>query len=660
MIGHEHSKSWKIESELCMGSAALNRALGLLLLWLGSCGDAPAQVTLRPLHGSNGACGRAADARLLLVSSLSSDRDVTRSFSVDGSAAALTIADFPIGTEQLSVSVVGAGGAVRSVGKTAPLKFSALVDGTDIPVFLAPTNAGCVIAPMVNPRRNALLAAAGDGAVVVAGQGVSGPQVNAEYFDATTGSFAAVALPTAFSGLLSLEGSALTSLSDGRAVLFAAGVGAYSIFDPATREFSKPRVFEPRWHFATVAIDSHRVAVVGGCVSTNQSVCVGNAAARVLVVDVTADEVSVLGNLSAQHIDPDVVVEPTGFSRGRSLLIVGGTTLAGLASKQVERMDLATGAVTEVTASGRSMMLDSGATLTGFASAGAAATDTLSVVVPSTATVRSATAISSRTGPQLVLQQDGAVLVVGGGGPMLSYDPATLVTRALPMISNGDPEPSQQGQSATRLSDGSVLVVGGESAGVAISTAWRYRPALMGPTSSSALVSPGISDTALTAVDPSSLTATAAGFVLTSQSEDISQFAVVGGPRRFNGVARALLSFANANDGVALAMHYEGPAQWLAFTFRAGRPVELVRRDVTGLVAICSGTVVGREQLTSTQVEVAIQGRSATATVQGVQVLKCTLTVDEAARRGNVAVAAFGVAASATLVQLSVGPSSDR
>lgn len=90
---------------------------------------------------------------------------------------------------------------------------------------------------------------------MVGGTATTGAQVSAEYFDPLQHAFVPIYLPAVFASASTLQGSALATMPDGRVALFAAGTGAYALFDPVTQQFGKPRVFEPRWQFAAVAVD---------------------------------------------------------------------------------------------------------------------------------------------------------------------------------------------------------------------------------------------------------------------------------------------------------------------------------------------------------------------------------------------------------------------
>jgi hypothetical protein len=635
-----------------LAAFALGRGLLLWCFAAAACSDAAPRIGLTPTYGRNPACGHAVDGRLLLVTAQTGDREVTRSVPLDGSVASFDVADFPLDTRQITAEVIGAGGAVRAVGKSAPLEFATIVDGATVPIFMAPPGGGCEMAALQRPRRRAMIAAAGDGALIVGG----GDQVSAEFFDATINQFVTVALPPAFANIPTLQGSALVTMPDGRVALFAAGTGAYALFDPATQQFGKPRVFEPRWQFAAVAVDATRVAIVGGCRSAVQGQCVGDAAANVLLVDIAADDVQVLGNLTTDHVGPDALLEPATVNRGATVLVVGGTTLAGFASTMAERMDLATGAVAMVATGGRAVSLDSGATLTGFASANAAATDTVGLLVPGTATVRSLTADRARRGPALALQEDGRVLIASGGASPSVFDPTFSTFSNLSAA--GDVFAPQDELAMQRLADGSILLVGGAVGNVAVADAWRYRPSLIGPTTASVLLSAGLSNTSFTPLDSAEFALAANQFRLSGSSDEPTTFAVVGGPRRQVGSVQAVISVPAPTVGIAVAMHYRGPAQWLALVLRPGQPVTLVSREGAIAATMCTGAQLAANALaTPVEMQMRIAGQTVTATLAGSEILRCSLAPALAATVGAVAVAGFGSGGAAAVSQLTVGPS---
>ncbi len=629
--------------------------LGYLGLALVACGDTVPRVGLQPIYGRNAACGRAADGRLLLITAQTGDREVTRSLALDGSVASFDIADFPANSRQLTVELIGSGGVVRAVGKSAPLDFGTLPDGSQVPVYMAPPGGGCALPDLQQARRHPMIAAAGNGALVVGGLGPSGALVSAEFFDPVQNGFASVDLPAVFASASTLQGSALATMPDGRVALFAAGTGAYALFDPATQKFGKPRVFEPRWQFAAVAVDATRVAVVGGCRSASQGACIGDAAARVLLVDIAADEVGLLGNLALDHVGPDVVLEPATVSRGPALLVVGGVTLQGLPSVAAERMDLATGAVMMLPAGGRAIALDSGATLTGFAAPTAAASDAIALVIPGAATTRVITADRARRGPSLALQEDGLVVVASGGAGLSVFDPTTSSFRALTPI--GDPLLVRDELATQRLRDGSILVVGGVDNGVAIAAAWRYRPSLVGPFTASVLLSPGLSDTSLTPLDNAELAIPANQFVVSGPGPAPTVFSVVGGPRRSVGTVQAVVALAAPTAGFAVAMHYRGPASWLGWLIQPNQPVTLVERNGASLTTLCTGRMLPASGLTlATDLKVGLQGQTATAVLSGDEVLRCDVPNAIAGIVGAIAIAGFG-GSSVAVSQLTVSPS---
>src|SRR5678815_4385479 len=85
--------------------------------------------------------------------------------------------------------------------------------------------------PMVYPRQRAQVVPAGDGALVIDGDGGA----HAEYYDRTTMTFSEVAVPAAFAD--GLVGAVLTPLPDGKVAMTGAVRGLLAVFDPADRTF---------------------------------------------------------------------------------------------------------------------------------------------------------------------------------------------------------------------------------------------------------------------------------------------------------------------------------------------------------------------------------------------------------------------------------------
>src|SRR5688572_5782499 len=152
------------------------------------CGEPAARVTLVNLGGG---CGRPSGATELRVIAYGGRGEVVR--AVDPEGDTVDIGDFPGDTEQIGVEVVIGGGVVAAVGKSAPLDFLALPDGTAIPIFMAPVEDFCPAATMSEPRAAPLVARTAAGVLVVGGTGPGGaPLGTAERYDPATNQFVPV------------------------------------------------------------------------------------------------------------------------------------------------------------------------------------------------------------------------------------------------------------------------------------------------------------------------------------------------------------------------------------------------------------------------------------------------------------------------------------
>ena len=147
--------------------------------------------------------------------------------------------DLTADTVQLGVEVEGGAGVVLATGKTAPLDYNDLADGTELPLAMIPLDGFCEVSPMSVPRAQPVAARAGAGVLVFGGDIAS----TAEYYDPATATFTVVPLPSVLDPT-TLAGASLATLADGRAVL--SGGQVMIVFDPTTRAFLQPTVVQPR------------------------------------------------------------------------------------------------------------------------------------------------------------------------------------------------------------------------------------------------------------------------------------------------------------------------------------------------------------------------------------------------------------------------------
>ena len=567
------------------------------------CGEPAPAVRLVPVDR---ACGRVADARALLVTplgALTADRQLVQA------GAPVTLATLPAATRQLAVEVVGEGGVVGAIGKTAPFELDALADGDVLTVAMGAPDGACPAGALVEPRTDALIARAGAQVLIVGGRGATGPLATAELYDPATETSRPVAVPPGLAGgALGLTGAALAELPDGRVALVGGPQPGLAVFDPATASFAAPRLTGvARAHHAAIALDARRVLVAGGCamLMADGGCAPGSGAPATLVIDVEDGHVGTGAALLAARVDPTIVVEP-GRDGRRRLVIVGGRDLDGAPITSGQRIDPDSGAVDLIAGLGdAAAVLDSGAILTAFAPAGAPPRAAGAIVVPGLTAARALDGTPARAGARLVTLEDGEVLALGGG-PTLRYQPASGTWRALA----ADGLAIERGAAAVRLAEGTVLVAGGERAGVPVTDVVRVRPRLLGPYASAVSVVPGAldSDPALTPLDPARATAVPRWQV------SVGAWAIVGGP--VGDDLRLSWTGELPADGASLLFGFVDAGHHARADLVPGRPVALVTVDggedtvrCEGAPAPAAGPIVARVEVTAGAAQVLAGGR---------------------------------------------------
>lgn len=597
-------------------------------------------------------CGRPADARTLKITALGEFIEDVRSIEI-GDGASVDIADFPATTRQLAVELLGDGGAVRAFGRTAPLELDALGDGDVIPIFMAPPDDGCPVNDMAEARDRPLVIAAGDGALVLGGHGVDEPLATAEWYDPATGRFEPIETPQAYTtSRHGAVGVAAAALPDGRIVLVGGDRPIYVVFDPVTRTFSATPggLFEVRAHHAAVAIDDHRVLVVGGCGLLDQltSECLAaSTRATTFVLDVDTGPVDG-PELALERIRPGAFLEAPD-----RVIIVGGHDEAGVAidAERIDPNEGPTGTGTPIAgAGGAGAVLASGSVVAAFAGEGATAGGVVSVLVPGVDEARAQGTIAPRSGPTLTALEDGEVLIVGGRDdvPVARYRPGsgTVVPAAVnPVDLAGNPF-GRAGHGAARLPDGTVLVVGGRDAGGApLAGAWVYRPDGAGPFSSAASATPAADpDAPLVPLDPARVVL-APAYQLDGDGDAISSWVVVAGmsPRAFD-----LSATIRIETGAALLFGFQGVGRFDAIALVVGEPVRMLRDGIE--VPGCAGQPL-TDPAAAVNVTVSVRGADLEVAVGGTTLLTCAIGEP---RAGLVGLAAFGDGAQVTLSTVSV------
>jgi hypothetical protein len=612
---------------------------------LAACGGDAARISLAPVEVPGSTCGRPADARSLKVTAQGEFLEDVRSIEL---GAPVDIADFPPGTRQLAVEVLGAGGVVAAFGRTAPFELTALADGDVVPIFMAPPDGGCPVGDLAEARDRPLVIAAGDGALVLGGRGGAGFLGTAEWYDPATGGFEPVATPQAYAGEFGATGVAAATLPDGRVVLVGGHRPIYTVFDPADRSFTTPGgLFEVRAHHAAVALDDDRLLLAGGCgqlqdVGVDRGEClVGATQARTVVLDLR-DGALVDGPVLAIER-----IRPAALREADRVVVIGGHDDAG-APVEAERLDLGGDTGTVIPgAGGAAAVLASGSAVAAFAGEGATASGTVAVVVPGVDAARGQGTVAPRAGPVLVPLEDGDVLVVGGRDdvPVARYRPGTGAVIAAPVdpVDLAGAPIGRAGHGAARLPDGSVLVVGGRDAGGApLAGAWVYRPDGDTPYTGAVSVTPAAdSDVPLVPLDPARVS-------LAPAYRLDGGLVVIAGmtPRAFDlGATLAI------EGGAAVILGFADPTHHDAIELPAGGTARLVRRDGAAPAELCRGGALPDDLAGGVALAVSLRGEALEVRVDGEVVLACDLAEP---RAGLVGVAALDDAARVTLSTVSV------
>jgi hypothetical protein len=608
---------------------------GALVALLVGCGDPAARVQLVPVNP----CGMATSKTALRVIAYTAGGELRRSVPPNDIDA------FPADTEQLGVEVVGDGGALVAIGKTAPLRFAELDDGTTIPVVMAPPDGFCSVGPMTEPRSAPLVARVGDGVLVAGGIGAGGERLSsAEYYDPATATFAAVDVPVSLVDPENgLAGAVLTELPDGRVALSGTASHALALFSATERRFTTPSLFDHRAFHGAVAVEGDRLLIIGGCADVVAGACSGPSLRTGFIYE--------LDDLSSRERGPQLAdtaqrhgaqIFDTGIQRdgARRYVLAGGTAQPGAA----DRFALADAVAEEIGGMhAQHALLDGGGVLTAFDPDAAQQTGAAAVLVPGGALAP--VALAPRiAGARLATLENGAVVAIGGAETVARYVPTTnswLVT-----MPAGE-RPSLVAPALVRLADGSVLVLGGTAAST---QAWIYRPSLVGPTSGSVIALPdGSTEGVLTASDPSLVDRSGNRVVLAAGGDDYAARALVGGPRIADGAVTAIVRV--QAGGVALIAQQTGPGRAIVARLVPGEPARIERLDAGAVERLCAGSVVSEPEL-MVPVALAISAGTATLSVggSGAQTVKASCAVPTTER------GAWGVAAAGAGARLDVGP----
>jgi hypothetical protein len=641
--------------------------VALLAAAVAACGPTDGHVTLAPVP-TVGGCGRPAGAGGLVVSALG---DFAPDAIDVGLGAPVAIDSFPPETRQLAVAVLGAGGPL-AVGASQPLQLGQLPDGAEVPILMAPQDGFCEVGPMAEARDRPLIVRAGAGALVIGGQGATGPSRSAEYYDPTKGTFTPVMVPTAL-GAMGTAGATATALADGRAVIVGGPSQAYGIFLPATGAFQTPAgaLGEVRAYHAAVALDATRVLLAGGCstIAAAGGCAAGSQRVTTEILDVDTGALDPGPALTTARIGGRAQLEATGadLTGPTGVLLTGGVDFAGAPVTAIERFDPAapgTPAVATPGTGGLGAPLAAGAVLVALASPGAPAAGAAAVIAPGAAPYPVASA-TPRAGAVLVTLEDGTVAAIGGaaGTSVDRYLPAQRAWVATPAGAGSDAPDGIAGSAGVLLDDGTVLVAGGhDSAGQPQAGAWIYRPALGGPFQGAVTVTPLVGDDAdataqLDPLDPALVdTATGAWEIASSPSSGaLASWAVIAGPELADGAVTATM---RPTGGVAILLGFAGPSAFDAIVLPAGGIARLERHGPGGISPLCTGSSVPAALGGGTSVtfDVEREGDRVTATVTP-QGEAATTVIDCAAgagTRGKAGVAPVGAGANLIVDTIAV------
>jgi hypothetical protein len=600
----------------------------LLTVALAACGDPPAHVHLQPID--LGACGKPSAAQVtrfeVIAYTSTGERPKTIPVSAMGS---VDLGDFPGDTEQLGVQLYGASGVIAA-GKTAPLDFANLANGTAIPIAVAPLGGFCRVGDLGEARAQPLVARADGGVLVVGGTDSAGmPVASAELYDAATATFSPVTMPPELVDIGDFTGGVLTTLADGRVALTGTSSHVLAIFDPATRTFSAPLSVDPRAFHGAIAPAADRLFVIGGCNSVVAGAC-GPPALHTAFTYHTDDLSRDVGPRlpdTASRVGAaiyDLGVQSDGVHR---YALAGGAGDAG-AGDRFALTDASTQTFTGLGA--QVAALDGGALLSAFAPDGQPASGAAFQLPPEAAAALPVAGAPALDGARLIALEDGSVLAVGGGSDVARYVPTINAWQSGPPAA---PAAALTAPSLALLPDGSVLALGGTAASAA---AWIYRPSLVGPSSGLVVVEAGSAGPGvLTALDPSTATHAASSFSLTGDPA----LAFVGGARTLTGSVNAAVKV--TGDHLELVGQSLGPGHMLVGELYAGNPARIARVDGGNVKTSCVGqTVPAFDATTTYAVGLAVTGSTATLSVGGTPVATCTL--DDAGDRGAWGIAALG------------------
>ncbi|HEY4055459.1 MAG TPA: hypothetical protein VGM39_02585 [Kofleriaceae bacterium] len=586
-------------------------------------------MTLTPVATGDGACGLPSGVQSIRITAFARSGEKIQTLSQMDS---VDIDSFPADTEQIGVEVETGvtSRVIAAQGKTPPMDFNDLDDDAAIKVFMAPPNGYCpTVGAMTEPRISPLIARAGDGVLIIGGQGPSLDWLtSAEFYDPRTSTFTPVSVPETFTldNQLGFAGASLVALPDGRVALTGGPISGLTIFDPTTMKFSAPELIEPRAFHAALALDSDHLLLAGGCASISNGMCgTERVSTRSYTIDNTL--MSTLGpNLQAARVGATLFDLGTDDNGTHSYVVAGGSARMAQDPGGADRFTLAAPGMTAPDATlltgthEQAAQLDGGSVLTSGADGSS------STIGASTTTATDGLGGPARVDTRLVMLEDGRVLSVGGANDnsVLVYDPLHDRWDEVDAVGNSAPGAAPvlplMRPSLLRLGDGSVLVLGGLVGGAATSQAWIYRPSLVGPASGAVIVTPTAADSAvLTPVDPTTMARTPE---IALVGGGVPARALVGGPRKATGSVTATVKL--LGGGVALVAQQLATGSALLGELQPGVAARIVRRDGGDVHVLCSGAIVSPfHTQTEDTIRLEVSGGSARLLLNGEALATC-------------------------------------
>ncbi len=575
------------------------------------CGEEPRLVRLvRLAPQADPACGAPTDARTLRVAGVgdfAGSDGTARSVEI-GLTEPLSIDAFPAETRALEVEVLGAGGALRSVGRTEEFDGSALEDGQEIGVFMAPPDGVCPTGPPAHARSGALAAVSGDDVVIVGGVDASGaPVTRPEIYRSREARFVEIDQELYGDVDDGLVGASLTPMTDGRIALIGGGQNAFQVYTAETGRFSEPPLLFPqaRAFHAAVALDDDQVFLAGGCTVVEDGGCAdGTETISTAILRITTGDIKNGPPLTFLRVGAKAFLESDG-----RVIVVGGS-FAGNPVLSAERIDPQDREPSEVlSGSGQvGVRLVSGAIVTAFGP-GEAPNGDGTAFAPGGTAGSSLVGAGARGDPTLTALQSGQVLAFGGAGGV-GESPAEAALFA--PISGRWSETrvateSRRAHASAALPDGSVLIVGGRRADDEhLGGALVFRPGLLGPLTGTLSINfADASADQLVPRDRGAVNIVAATNDTPAYLDMAARATDGGAPGEWAVVAAPLLGrstielTAASTAGLALLTAFEEPTTFRVTLVAPGLPISVVDIQAANVVAVpsCTGEAISETDL---------------------------------------------------------------